>query len=370
VRKILVIELIVLALALALLGWPGIAQGQENIAFGIGPARADPENPETLAYFVHTLSPGAALTDEARIQNSGDAAIVLRLYAADALSSIGGGPGFAHEGQELNGGRHWVSPAMAEVSLGPGEEALVPFTIEVPPDASPGEHTAGLVVEAAPSEETLLAGQAPPTGEDDVAFVVRVVARSAVAVLVEVPGPRVAALEITDVVMREQDEQGADFRVYVRNLGNIRVRGEGFLVIRDRDGRELASVPTTMGSVLPGDTTYVNVRHPDNLADGDYLLGARLGYQATRGDEVGEAAFMEGVELKVKDGQPEVREVPEEGEPSEGTTQILILGLPEEEEVLPIGRYVAVGAVLLALVVTGGGLILWRRRTRARRFSP
>jgi hypothetical protein len=360
---------IAVALVLALLGWPGIAQAEGEISFGIGPAKADPNNPETFAYFVHALSPGAVLTEEARVQNSSDVPIVLRIYAADAVSSVGGGAGFAHEGQELNGGRNWISLSQSEVSLGPGEEALVPFSIEVPPDASPGEHTAGLVVEAAPSEEIPLAGQAPPTGQDEAAFAVKVVTRSAVAVLVEVPGTRVAALEITDVVMWDQNDQGARFRVYVRNTGNIRVGGEGLLVIRDRDGAELASVPVEMGSVLPGYSTYVNVHHPVNLADGNYLLGATLGYQATRGDEVGEAAFIEGVELKVKDGQPEAREVPELGEPSEGPTEILILRPPEEEEVLPIGRYVAVGAALLALLAVGVALIVWRTR-RVRGASP
>jgi len=388
VRKILFVELVGIALALALLGWPGIAQGQGDVAFGIGPSKADPNNPETFAYFVHTLSPGAVLADEARVQNSSDVPIVLKVYAADALTSIGGGAGFAHDGQELNGGRHWISLPLEEISLGPGEERIVPFTIEVPADASPGEHTAGLVVEAAPSEEIPVgehtAGlvveaapseeipvgeQAPSSGEDGAAFAVRVVNRAAVAVLIDVPGTRVAALETTRVCMKEQDDQGADFKVYVRNTGNVRVRGGGFLVIRDRKGTELASIPLKMGSVLPGDTSYVNVHHPVNLADGNYLLSATIDYGATRGNEVGETAFIEGVELKVKDGQPEIGCTTDESKPPEPglAPPVTTLTPAEEEGGPPIGRYAAYAAVFLALAL---GIVIFVRGLRKRQPSP
>jgi len=367
VRKILFVELVGLALALALLGWPGIVEGQGHMAFGIGPAKADPDNPETFAYFVHTLSPGSTVADEARVQNGSDVPIVLKMYAADASTSIGGGPGFAHEGQELNGGRHWISLAVSEVTLEPGEERLVPFTIDVPPDASPGEHTTGLVVEGAPSEEIPVGGQAPSSGEDGAAFAVRVVNRAAVAVLIDVPGTRVAALEITSVCMKEQDDQGADFRVYVGNMGNIRVRGEGFLLIEDRKGTELASIPLQMGSILPRDTSYLNVHHPVNLADGNFVLSATLQYGATRGNEVGEAASIEGVDLEVKDGQPEIGCAAESKPPEPGLAPPITALTPAEEEGgPPIGQYVAYAALFLALVLA---IAIFARRLRKRRPS-
>jgi len=367
VRKILFVELVGIALALALLGWPGIVQGQGHMAFGIGPAKADPDNPETFAYFVHALSPGSTVADEARVQNGSDVPIVLKMYAADAQTSIGGGPGFAHEGQELNGGRHWISLSVAEISLGPGEERIVPFTIDVPPDASPGEHTTGLVVEGAPSEEIPVGGQAPSSGEDGAAFAVRVVNRAAVAVLIDVPGTRVAALEITSVCMKEQDDQGADFRVYVGNMGNIRVRGEGFLLIKDRKGTELASIPLQMGSILPRDTSYLNVHHPVNLADGNFVLSATLQYGATRGNEVGEAASIEGVDLEVKDGQPEIGCAAESRPPEPGLAPPITALTPAEEEGgSSIGQYVAYAALFLALVLA---IAIFARRLRKRRPS-
>jgi hypothetical protein len=185
--------------------------------------------------------------------------------------------------------------------------------------------------------------------------------QAAVAVLIDVPGPHVAGLEITGAGLKEQDdEQGATFVIAVRNTGNVFLQDEGSLVIKDWQGTELASVPLKMETVLPEDATHFQVTHPVHLADGDYLLTVLLEYE-------GKTAVLEGVEVEVKDGQPVL---PEEGEPAEAglAPPITTLTPAEEEGGAPIGRYVAFGAALLALVVVAGAVIVWRR-TRARRSS-
>lgn len=345
-------------LGLALLAWSGIAQAEGNVSFGIRPTKAYEGNPESFGsfgYFVHSLAPGGSLSDEAMVMNSGDVPVTLKLYAADAVTAIEGGTAFANEGEEKNGVASWLALPVSELTLEPGEERVVPFTISVPADASPGQHVAGLVLEAAPS------GEAPLSGEGEVQFAVKVVRRAGVAVLIDVPGPHVAGLEISGAGLRQQDDQGATFVVAVRNTGNIFVRGEGSLVIKDRQGTELASIPLKMDTVLPGDATTFQVTHPVRLADGDYLLSAVLEYD-------GKTAVLEGMELKVKDGQPVA---PEEGGPPEAglAPPITTLTPAEEEGGSPIGRYVAYGAALLALGVAGVAVILWRR-TRARQSSP
>lgn len=342
-------------LGLALLAWPGTALADGEVSFGLRPTKGVEGRPETFSYFSHELAPGAVLTDEALVMNSGEVPVTLKLYAADAMTAINCGTAFAQQGQETNGVARWLSLSLGEVSLEPGEEMVVPFTINVPADASPGHHVAGLVLEAPPS------GEAAPSGEGEAQFAANVIRQAAVAVVIDVPGPHVAGLEITGISMKEQDEnQGATFVIAVHNTGNIFVKGEGSLVIKDWQGTELASVPLKMDTVLPGDATHFQVTHPVHLADGKYLLSAVLEYD-------GKTAVLEGAEVEVKDGQPVV---PEEGEPQPGLAPPITTLTPAEEEGgAPIGRYVAFGAALLALVVAGVAVIRWRR-TRARRSSP
>ncbi len=349
-RKNLLISLV--GLGLALLAWSGSAQAEGEVSFGIRPTKAYVGNPESFGYFSHSLAPGAVLADEALVVNNGDVPLTLKVYAADAVTAINGGTSFANEGQEVNGVASWLSLSVTEVSLDPGEDGVVPFTITVPADASSGQHVTGLVVEAAPS------GGAPLAGGGAVQFAVSVVRRAGVAVLIDVPGPRGAGLEITGVCLRQQDDQGATFEVAVRNTGNVFVRGEGSLVIKDWQGTQLASIPLKMDTVLAGDATHFQVTHPVRLANGKYLLSAVLEYD-------GETAVLEGVEVKVKEGQPEVGCRPEEGEPAEAglAPPITTLTPAEEEGGPPIGRYAAYAAVLFALAV---GVLISLRGLRKR----
>jgi dihydroorotate dehydrogenase (fumarate) len=98
------------------------------------------------------------MADEALVMNSGDVPVTLRLYAADATTAINGGTGVASDGEEKNGVARWLSLPMSELSLQPGETKVVPFLITVPSDALPGQHVAGLVLEAVTDNPDSAAG--------------------------------------------------------------------------------------------------------------------------------------------------------------------------------------------------------------------
>ncbi len=138
------------AVSLAIIGGAGIVlAGDGNMSFGIRPTKADHGRPETFSYFSYQLvAPGAVMSDEALVMNSGDVPVTLKLFAADGITAINGGTSFAGQGQKISGVAGWLSLAVTEISLEPGKDVVVPFTISVPADASPGHHVAGLVVEA------------------------------------------------------------------------------------------------------------------------------------------------------------------------------------------------------------------------------
>jgi len=367
VSKKLLIALV--GLSLALLAGSGIAQAQAGgeVSFGIRPTQAYEDRPQTFSYFSHELAPGAALTDEALVMNSGDVPVTLTLYAADGITAVNGGTAFAKQGQESTGVNRWLSLSVTEIALAPGEEMVVPFTITVPSNASPGQHVAGLVVAAPPIGE---APPASPAGEDEGQFVVMVVQQVAVAVVIDVPGPRVAALEITGTCLKEQGDLGATFVVAVRNTGNIFLKGEGSLLITDPNGEELASNPLKMGTVLPGDATRFQVTHPVRLTDGNYLVSAVLNYEGETAILEAEAALppasLAGVEINVKDGQPVVGCEPKEEEALPPASITEIGSPPGEDGGPPIGRYAAYGAPLLALALAALVFVLLRRARRRR----
>jgi len=361
VKTSLVVAFVVLAflaaLVLGLLAWPSLAYAEGKVSFGIRPTRAHEDIPESQSYFIHTLTPGAQSSDLAVVMNNGDAPIALRLYAADAVTAINGGTAFAAEGEDANGVARWLGLWVDELSLQPGEERAVPFTISVPADASPGQHVAGLVVEAATSNADAA------NGSNQTRLTVNVVRRAGVAVLIDVPGPHMVGLEMTGICLRQQDgTHGATFELAVRNTGNVYVQGQGSLVIGASDGLKLASIPVVMDTVLAGDATHFQVTYPVLLPDGSYRLSATLDYAQ------GKTAALEGKQLKVKDDQPEVGCAPPETEPLEAEPQEtpVVLGAtlaPTERDDggPPIGRYAIYAACSAALVAAAAAAILVRK---------
>ncbi|MEE8386188.1 MAG: hypothetical protein V3S01_09740, partial [Dehalococcoidia bacterium] len=94
-----------------------------------------------------------------------------------------------------------------------------------------------------------------------------------------------------------------------------------------------------------------------DMADGDYLVSAVLEYE-------GKTAVLEGVEIRVKDGEPEVGGCePEEEEGPFHPTDIAETGPPPAEDGgPPIGLYAAYAAAVLALGLAAAAVIAWRRK--------
>jgi hypothetical protein len=286
---------IVLAVLLGLM-WFGIASAQEDfISFGIRPTEAIEGRPETFSYFSYVLEPGDEIADAALVLSESDVPLDLQLYAADGITNQNGGTGFMIHGESSPGGSHgvaeWVTPSVDSVHLEPGDEIVVPFILEVPPDATAGHHVAGLVVELASG-----ATQVGPSGPGP-NFTVNVVQRVGVAVVVEVPGDHVYDMQILDVGMHSQDQVSATFFIRVFNSGNMMIKGTGLLQLMETSGELIALIRFDMDTVLPGDTALFYIPYPGTLPDGAYLLSVSVDYED-------KTAELDGVLLGIRDGQP------------------------------------------------------------------
>ena len=353
-RRILVT---LLGLGLAVVGMGGAVHAQEPastdspLGFGIRPAQASEDDPTSFSYFTHYLEPGDELVDNALVINESDLPVRLQVYGTEAMTAINGGTAFGHRNENSNGVAGWITLDVGEVSLQPGETQIVPFTISVPSDASPGDHVAGLLVERIPTVNETNTGataEEPP-------FAVEVVQRVGVAVVIDVPGDRVAQLGITDLRLGQQHDQGAVFEVAVHNTGNVMVDGLGTFTITDPQGNELAEIPFDMDTVLAGDTTFFNIDHPVLLNDGDYLLHTTLEYRALRGDDTSQVASLSNIELEVVNGQPKPLE---DLASPQSSPEVALIGSSSEQENRT--RTIAIYTTLTALALAGVAAVAWR----------
>jgi len=288
-------------------------------------------------YFELTMEPGETRQLEVEAANFGDAETLARTYRADVYSIVNGGFGADLFGEEATGTTAWVDYPTEEMRLGPRDALMISFSVTVPSGTSPGEYVAALVIE----------NVEPVRGSGSVA--VDQVNRSAIAVAIDVPGPRQPALAIGAVGHKLAGERSV-VTFKVSNPGNVHLKPAGSFRLRDAGGNELSAAELAMDSVYAGTDTLLEAPLAGLLPPGDYCAELTLS-----DPETGASAEVACSGFSV---------VPPADEPADVGTGSgeLPLRLPATDLLRaagPVGILLAVGLLLL-----GTALVLALRRRR------
>lgn len=126
---------------------------------GIGgkPANPDASNARTKTIFVKKIAPGASVSDAVAVTNSGSEAKTVMVYATDSVPSSGGAFACAQAVETPKQAGKWIALSQTAVSIPSGATVTVPFSINVPRDAEPGE-TNGCIVLQEKKEATVEGG--------------------------------------------------------------------------------------------------------------------------------------------------------------------------------------------------------------------
>ncbi|GAA3211125.1 WxL protein peptidoglycan domain-containing protein [Oerskovia jenensis] len=207
------------------------------VTWGVAPAAAPT--------FDFTLDPGDTVTDELVVTNHGDVPLDLAVYAADAFTSPTGALDVLPTGTPSEDLGAWITADVPRVVVDPGGRGTVPFTLTVPADATPGDHTAAIVT-------SLVTG----AGEGGVAVDRRLGTR----VLVRVAGDLAPSATVTEV---DADYAGswnpvgtgdAELTFTVTNTGNVRLAGPLSATVAGPAGVGSVVVPLgDLPELLPGD---------------------------------------------------------------------------------------------------------------------
>lgn len=237
---------------LALLGggW-GAALGQEaprdGLGFGILPVGPD----ATRGYFFfRDVDPGTALTAAVSVSNVSGQDKVVVLRAQDTTTSGTGGLSY---GPVEDGPGAWLSPRDRRVSVPAGETVDVTYRVDVPADARPGDHFAGIV---AYDQEDLEALEDEPESEQAVQL--KFVSRLAIPFRVRVPGDLLAEVALRDVKL-EITPSGSSVDVIFANTGNVLIPSSEGRVNISQEGVVLATKKIALTSFTPGSQITVSV---------------------------------------------------------------------------------------------------------------
>ena len=331
--RVVTIVASLVALPLCVAG-PGTAFAQDGaIELGLRPIDTD------AAFFELTLAPGETHTLQVELANFGEVAVTARTYAADVYTIINGGFGARLDDEPDTGATLWLDYPSEVVQLGPGQGVQRSFTVTVPIDAEAGEYISSLILE---NEE-------PVRGSGEVA--IDQVIRQATAVVVTVPGPQNAALDIGDASHKVVADKSV-VAVAVENPGNVRLRPVADFVLFDAAHAEVSRATVPMDSFYARTSTLVEIPLAALLLPGAYTVDLAL-------EDVEHGVRVEELAIPLLIKAPSQPVVPA-GEPP-GLTEVIQAA---RENLLPIVIAILVAGILGAILV-GWWFVRRRRANRS-----
>ncbi|WP_152190781.1 WxL protein peptidoglycan domain-containing protein [Georgenia satyanarayanai] len=190
---------------------PGTA---DQVTFGIAPA--GPDGADGRVSFRLELEPGASHTDHVEVANYSEEPITLALLASDGTVTAGGNFDVLPSDVAPEAAGSWVEIEDAVV-LEPMGSAVVPFTVTVPEDATPGDQPAGIVASLR------------SVGTDEEGSSVALDSRAGARLHLRVAGDIVPALGVADLRAEYRPSWNpfapgtVDLSWTVENEGNVRL---------------------------------------------------------------------------------------------------------------------------------------------------
>ena len=227
-----------------------------NAAFASTQVAITVKNPDPYtgnqSWFIYEKAPGIIIEDTASVKNFGKETAHIKVYAVDADSGETGSFILKFKDEKQNSIGAWTTIEKEELLLAPEERTDIPFKIEIPMSAEPGQYLGGIVVESIPAGKNAggklcSSNQICPTG-------VGISTRMGARIYLTIPG---AAKE--DVLWQEfrhfKKLTGKSyFSFKIVNNGNVSYEPRAHITIYDTFGGVYDKFEAPLGTSLPNTT--------------------------------------------------------------------------------------------------------------------
>lgn len=215
--------------------------------FALTPTGPNPDEPSSRPFFALDLAPGDRIEDSISVWNSGNVQLTFRLYATDAFNNPDGAFDLIPSQDAPTDVGSWITLPQAHLTVEPCTRVQLPITIQVPPNADPGDHAGGIVAEL----------RSEGTGPDG--SKVDLLKRNGSRVYLRVAGPLDPQLDIEALTTTWSGPLANPFdgtvavSYRVRNVGNVRLTSAQRVVLKDVFGRKVQAVDAPdIRDLLPG----------------------------------------------------------------------------------------------------------------------
>ncbi len=225
-------------------------------------------------YYLLDATPGATLTQSIRVNNPNDHPVTVTIEAVDATTGESTGVQLARPGSAKALTSRWIVVSTPQVTLAPGTARDLPFTVHVPANAGPGQYLAGVSASVPLSAADNPASQAQP---DQAGFSLAVRFQRAIAVELDVAGPKAPNLQVTGVDPKAISG-GVDLGIHMTNGGNAFAHGSGVMRVADTG----TDVSFKIDTFVPGTAIVYPMAWTKTVVPGSHHVEVDLTYEGGR----------------------------------------------------------------------------------------
>jgi len=197
-----------------------------------------------------------------------------RVYLTDLALEKDGNPGFPLPGSSTWSCASWITIRPSRLILTPYQGTEIACKLSVPRGETGGRYAAIIV------EQT----QKPALLRDRIIPEVRY--RIAISILLTVRGAKLEEkVQISEIKVTLSQEGKNEVIVRVRNEGNVHVRGEGIVIVKDAYGRiwKEVTLEAGKGTILPQSERNFKGIFENPLLPGKYTVEAIIAQRTTNG---------------------------------------------------------------------------------------
>ena len=243
-----------------------------RVTFGIQPASPNKDGvvvPDQRPYLYYAGAPGSTITDHVAIVNYGLKPIAATVYSVDARNDASGGFALLTGQEKSTDAGTWTSVSSKRLTLTIAGRTtaknlqqsygfvVVPVTIKIPADATPGDHVGGLLVSVVTA------------GTSNQGANVQLDQRVGTRMFVRVAGllePRLSIENLTATysgTLNPVGQGSATVSFTVANRGNVKLGGRITVDVSGLLGRSTSIDLKDLQLLLPGNSVNVTATVPD-----------------------------------------------------------------------------------------------------------
>jgi hypothetical protein len=243
----------------------GTPSGQ--VTWSVEPATSKGPDQSRLDFSYGVVKAGSSIQDHVEIVNRSSQSAAFSIYATDATGTSAQGAllllGSSQKSTDIGAWASFPGGAKQLSTIIPGKGAIVQaFTLHVPPQATPGDHTGAMVAAVGVTRKNA-------KGEQIVENY-----RIAVPLELRVPGALKAGIQVQSISTGFSDPinpfgtGSATISYTITNTGNVRQSAAPAVSITGPFGQAATVHPPKLPTILPGDSVRVTANIPGLFPDG------------------------------------------------------------------------------------------------------